>query len=114
MELPPGKTVVDVYADFLTYLFTHTRHYITDKHVCLWESFRNNIEIVIAHPNGWEVAEQHKLRQAVLSGALNADLVTEGDASHLRVHFVTEGEAGLHFCVRSGLSSQAIGVRHSS
>ncbi|KAI0701306.1 hypothetical protein BC835DRAFT_1404545 [Cytidiella melzeri] len=50
--LPTGKTIVDVFADFLEYLFRCTRHQ--------------------------------------------------------RVHFVTEGEASLHYCIDSGLASDAV------
>ncbi|KAF9243386.1 hypothetical protein BU15DRAFT_86367 [Melanogaster broomeanus] len=60
--LPPHKTAVDVFA--------------------LWEAVEPTIEFVLSHPNGWEGAQQTKMRT-----------------------FVTEGEASLHACIQSGLAA---------
>ena len=51
-------------------------------------------DFVIAHPNGWGLKEQSVLRRA----AIQADLVRPSDAD-TRIHFVTEAEASVHFCV---------------
>lgn len=53
---------------------------------------------VIAHPNGWEGAQQAKLRKSAVLGGLVPD-TAEGRS---RVSFVTEGEASLHYCIRGG------------
>ncbi|KAI0708754.1 hypothetical protein C8T65DRAFT_740136 [Cerioporus squamosus] len=87
--LPPGKTVVQVFADFLGYLLLRAS---------------DQIDFVLSHPNGWEGLQQGKMRQA----AVLAGLVPDNAAGHARIHFVTEGEASLHFCVQSGLTSESI------
>ncbi|KAF9812314.1 hypothetical protein IEO21_06256 [Rhodonia placenta] len=105
--LPLNKSVVDVFADFLRYLFACARRYITESHgngESLWKSVENNIEFVLTHPNGWEGNQQAKMRRA----AIMAGLVPDTATGHSRVHFVSEGEASLHFCVRSGLATETI------
>jgi hypothetical protein len=64
----------------------------------LWASVEDRIIYVLSHPNGWEGLPQSSMRQA----AVEAGLVTDTDAQD-RIHFVTEGEASLHFCVNNGL-----------
>ena len=107
--LPLGKSVVQVFADFLCYLYKCAKAYITESHPngeSLWNSFEDRIEIVLSHPNGWEGAQQGDMRQATIL----AGLVPDTPAGHGRVHFVTEGEASLHYCVNSGLAANAIRV----
>ncbi|KAI0350808.1 hypothetical protein OH77DRAFT_1412306 [Trametes cingulata] len=105
--LPLGKSVLDVFADFTRYLFACTQRYISETHAngeSLWASLRGRIEFVLSHPNGWEGLQQGKMRQA----AVMAGLVPDTPEGHARVHFVTEGEASLHFCIRSGLATDTI------
>ncbi|KAI0668088.1 hypothetical protein C8Q78DRAFT_1048352 [Trametes maxima] len=45
------------------------------------------------------------MRQA----AVMAGLVPDTPAGHARVHFVTEGEASLNFCIRNGLTDELVG-----
>ena len=107
--LPRGKTVLQVFADFLKYMFECARKYISDAHASgesLWNSVQDQIDFVLTHPNGWEGLQQGKMRQA----AIMAGLVPDTPAGHARVHFVTEGEASLHFCVKSELTSESIQV----
>ena len=109
-RLPPGKTVVDVFADFLAYLFACARTYVCDTHAngeSIWTSVEDRIEFVLSHPNGWEGLQQGKMRQAAVQGGLVPNTLA-GDA---RVHFVTEGEASLNFCIQSGLTADTIHVR---
>ncbi|KAF7362767.1 hypothetical protein MVEN_00626400 [Mycena venus] len=80
--LPYRKTAVNVFGDFLRYLFDR---------------------FVIAHPNGWEGKQQSQMREA----AVMAGLIPESDAGE-RLRFVTEGEASLHFCIQNGLATEAI------
>ncbi|KAH9940127.1 uncharacterized protein BXZ73DRAFT_99125 [Epithele typhae] len=106
-SLPPGKSVVSVFADFLAYLFSCARQYIRETHANgkrLWESLEDDIEFELSHPNGWEGMQQSKMRQAAIMGGLVPNTV-EGRG---RVHFVTEGEASLHFCVQSGLTTDSM------
>lgn len=102
--LPPGKTVVDVFGDFLGYLFSCAKRYIIESHPngdSLWRSVEDELEVVLSHPNGWEGAQQGKMRQA----AINAGIVPDSPAGKARVHFVTEGEASVQYCVGLGLAS---------
>lgn len=108
--LPPNKSVVDVLADFLAYLFACAKRYITETHASgtsLWNSLEGRIDFVLSHPNGWQGPQQAKMRHA----AIKAGLVPDTPAGRARVHFVTEGEASLHYCVNSGLASDLIDVR---
>ena len=108
--LPPGKTAVAVFADFLAYLFTCARTFITETHAngeSLWKSLGDRIEFVLSHPNGWEGLQQDKMRQA----AVMAGLVPNSPAGHARIYFVTEGEASLNFCVQNGLTNETMQVR---
>lgn len=111
--LPPGKTVIQVFADFLAYLFSCAQRYIVDTHASgqsLWNSLKDQIDFVLSHPNGWEGLQQGKMRQA----AVLAGLVPDDAAGYACIHFVTEGEASLHFCVQSGLTTSSIEVSRSS
>ncbi|KAI0704715.1 hypothetical protein C8Q76DRAFT_631269 [Earliella scabrosa] len=105
--LPPGKDVVDVFADFLRYLYTCAQNYIRGTHAngdSLWISLEDRIKIILSHPNGWEGLQQGKMRQAAVKGGL----VPNTRSGHDRVHFVTEGEASLNFCVHSGLTTETL------
>ncbi|KAK0471593.1 hypothetical protein IW261DRAFT_1571885 [Armillaria novae-zelandiae] len=93
--LPPGKDVVDVFADFFKYLFQCAKTFIMESHQ------NGHIEFILTHPNGWEGEQQSRMRRAVVQ----AGLVTDDDTRHAHVNFVTEGEASLHFCIHHGLSS---------
>ena len=108
--LPPGKTAVDVFADFLAYLFRCTRSFIVDTHAngpALWHAVEQNIEFVLSHPNGWEGRQQSFMRLS----AIQAKLVPDSDSGRARISFVTEGEASLHFCLGKGLISEGVKVR---
>ena len=68
--LPTGKTAVDVFGDFLSYLFHCTRSFIIDTHAngaALWRAVEHDIQFVLSHPNGWEGA-QHGLRRPTSRG----------------------------------------------
>ena len=108
--LPPNKTVIDVFADFLAYLFSCAKHFIMETHANganLWNSVAKRIDFVLSHPNGWEGSQQAKMLQA----AVQAELVPDTQAGRARVHFVTEGKACLYYCINSGLASDFIEVR---
>ncbi|OJT02592.1 Heat shock 70 kDa protein 12B [Trametes pubescens] len=107
--LPEGKSVLDVFADFARYLFQCTQRYIKETHAngaSMWSSIEDQIEFVLSHPNGWEGLQQGKMRQA----AIIAGLIPDTPDGHARVQFVTEGEASIHFCIRSGLTSDSLSV----
>ena len=113
IPLPKEKTAVDVFSDFLRYLYQCAQKYIEETHlngVKLWENLQPTSEFVLTHPNGWEGAQQGMMRRA----AVTAGLIPDGAAGQARLSFVTEGEASLHFCIQKGLTNEAIKVRKFS
>ncbi|TFK33569.1 hypothetical protein BDQ12DRAFT_738725 [Crucibulum laeve] len=105
--LPLGKSAIDVLSDFLRYLYRCARTYIEDTHANgadLWRSVEKNIDFVLTHPNGWEGHQQSQMRRA----AVLAGLVPDDAAGQSRITFVTEGEASLHYCIQSGLTTDAM------
>lgn len=107
--LPPNKSVISIFADFLKYLHGCTKTYIEERHTsgeALFASLRSTTEFVLSHPNGWEGPQQSQMRRA----AILAGLVPESEADK-RIHFVTEGEACLHFCIGKGLTTESMKVR---
>ncbi|KAF5317081.1 hypothetical protein D9611_003545 [Ephemerocybe angulata] len=98
--LPFNKTVVEVFTDFVAYLNSCAKKYITETHgAALYNSLSNDIIYVLTHPNGWAGPQQAAMRRAATLGKLVPD-TPEGSA---RVIFVTEGEASLHFCLAKGM-----------
>jgi hypothetical protein len=100
--LPLNKTVVDVFADFLSYLLECASSFIQDTHAngaYLWASVKDQIDFVLSHPNGWAGPQQVKMRKA----AILAKLVPDTAAGHARLSLVTEGEANFHFSLQNGL-----------
>nr|VWO95521.1 Zn(2)-C6 fungal-type domain-containing protein [Ganoderma boninense] len=105
--LPRNKTIVAVFADFLGYLFAIIGRYICERHgsgESIWNEVKDHIEFVLPHPNGWEGLQQSKMRQA----AVLAGLIPDTSAGHSRIHFVTEGEASLNFCINNGLTNDTM------
>jgi hypothetical protein len=110
--LPRNKSVIDLFADFMRYLHACAKTYIQETHASgtdLWRSVETRIDYVLTHPNGWEGAQQGEMRTA----AILAGLIPDTDEGHTRVQFVTEGEASLHFCIQSGLTTHAMKVNCS-
>ncbi|KAF8652562.1 hypothetical protein AX16_004345 [Volvariella volvacea WC 439] len=98
-EIPPlplGKSAVRVLADFMAYLFRCAKDYIIDSAGFngqeIWNSEK---DIILTHPNGWEGAQQDQMRRA----AIIAGIVPDTSKGRESIHFVTEGEASLHYCV---------------
>jgi len=110
-KLPKGKSVVDLFADFIRYLFDSTITHIKEAEPTgegLWKNFRTTVELVLTHPNGWEGHQQEVMRKAVVRAAI----FNEEDARN-RVTFVTEGEASFNYCVTNTKSGELLGVsRH--
>ncbi|KAG1804031.1 uncharacterized protein BJ212DRAFT_1571075 [Suillus subaureus] len=105
--LPRGKNAVEVYGDFMQYLFCCARSYIEETHPSgsnLWRSLENRIEFVLTHPNGWEGPQQKQIRLAAVLGGL----IPNTEDGMARVHLLTEGEASLHYCVATILASDAL------
>lgn len=102
--LPPHKTVVHVFKDYMHYLHRCAREYISETHGDrLWSAVKDDIMYVLTHPNGWGGPQQTQMRAA----ATLAGFVANGEEAQSRITFVTEGEASLHFCLTNGLSLSA-------
>ena len=98
MELPKGKTIIDVFADLMRYLFDSTKELFKSSEPngeLIWDSISKSIELVLTHPNGWRGLQQSQLRSAAVKAGIVQDIPPE----RARVHLVTEGEAGFSFCV---------------
>ena len=109
-SLLKGKTIVDVFSDFMRYLFDSTKAlFISSDHngEHRWNSVSHNIELVLTHPNGWGGSQQSQLRSAVV----RANIVPDTPEGHARVHFVTEGEASFNFCVTHTQAGENLKVR---
>ena len=107
-ELPEGKTMVDLFADFIRYLFDSTIAHIKEVEPTgelLWENFGPKVELILTHPNGWEGRQQKMMRKAVVQ----AGIFTVEEARS-RVSFVTEGEASFNYCVTYTKSGESLGV----
>lgn len=112
-KLPPGKDVVQIFGDFMSYLMSCTEKFIQETHpnlVSSWPMLRQRAEFVITHPNGWQGTQQAKLRKAAILGNLIPN-TAEGKA---RVTFVSEGEASLHYCIGEGLVGRVSAYHHST
>jgi len=102
--LPPKKTVVEVFADFLRYLLKCTAQFIQESHLNgkeLWASTKNDLYFVLPHPNGWGGREQSLMRRA----SILAGLIPNSPSGNAQVSFVTEGEASLHFAIQHNVLS---------
>ena len=111
-QLPMGKTIVDVFADFMGYLFDSTRTFFKTSEPngeIRWNSISNSIELVLTHPNGWGGPQQAQLRTA----AIRAGIVPDTPAGRSRVQFVSEGEASFSFCATRTQPGQNLRVCHT-
>ncbi|KIL57175.1 hypothetical protein M378DRAFT_172045, partial [Amanita muscaria Koide BX008] len=93
------KTAVQVFADFLQYLFRSAKVFISDSESYIdptftWSSIERNITFVLTHPNAWEGKQQSQMREAAVAARL-----VDGSTAADRITFVTEGEANLYFCL---------------
>jgi len=112
IQLPQGKTIIDVFADFMRYLFDSTKALFkttAPSGELIWNSLSNNIELVLTHPNGWGSPQQTQLRNAVV----RAGIVPNTPAGCSSVHFVTEGEAIFNFCAANTEAGKNLKVRHA-
>ena len=110
-ELPKGKTIVDVFADFMRYLFDSTKAFSKSSELdgeLRWDSVSDNIELVLSHPNEWGDSQQTQLRDA----AVQAGIVPNTPLGCARVHFVTEGEATFNFCATHTEAGRNLKVCH--
>ena len=109
-QLPKGKTIVDVFADFMRYLFDSTKALFIASEPngeLIWDSISDNIGLVLTHPNGWGGPQQTQLRTA----AVRAGIVPDTSAGHSNVNFMTEGEANFNFCATHTQEGRNLKVR---
>jgi hypothetical protein len=107
--LPPGISLIQIYSDFLSYLLKHTQAFVERRILLgrhMWEKYNSTMQITIAHPNGWGTPEQDFLRKAIV----NTGFVSEDSASN-QVHFVTEAEASVHYCLHHSNLNRKLQVR---
>jgi len=110
-RLPRGKTIIDVFADLMRYLFDSTKALFKTSESDgerKWNRVSNKIELVLSHPNGWVGPQQAQLRTA----AVRAGIVPDTPVGHSRVHFVTEGEASFNFCATHTQAGKSLKVCH--
>ena len=110
-QLPRGKTIVDVFADFMRYLFDSTKAVFKASEPngeIRWNSVSSSVHLLLTHPNGWGGPQQVKLRTA----AIKAGIVPDTPAGHASVHFVSEGEANFSFCVSKSQAGRTLKVLH--
>ena len=111
-KLPRGKTVIDVFADFMRYLFDSAKALFKSSEPngeLRWDSVSDSIELVLTHPNGWGGPQQTQLRTA----AVKAGIVPDTPVGHASVHFVTEGEASFSFCATHTQAGKNLKVRNA-
>ena len=111
--LPKGKTIVDVFSDFMRYLFDSTKTLFVSSDPNgerRWNAVSHEIELVLTHPNGWGGLQQSQLRTA----AVRAGIVPDTQEGLSRVHFVTEGEASFNFCATHTQAGKNMKVWHYS
>jgi len=105
--LPKGKSLQDIFADFIRYLFDSAEAFIQESEAMgevIWRSIGENIDLILSHPNGWESSELDFLRKSVVQASVFS---TEEEALS-RVSFVTEGEATFNFCVANTKSGELL------
>ncbi|KAJ1304901.1 hypothetical protein OPQ81_006035 [Rhizoctonia solani] len=98
--LPNDVPLMQIYSDFMGYLFKQTKSYFEDHIIdgkTIWEKYTPTMEVIIAHPNGWYIQEQEFLRKAAVKcGVFNIPGATVAE----NIRFVTEAEASVHYCIQ--------------
>ncbi|KAF9806676.1 hypothetical protein IEO21_08594 [Rhodonia placenta] len=100
------KSVIDIFADYLRYVVKCAKKFISDSSPIGRKLLETDapIEFILSHPNGWAGPQQSKMRRA----AIQAGLVSDDSEGYSKIHFVTEGEASLHFCIVNGLGDDVV------
>jgi len=96
--LPREVGIIKVYSDMLRWLIDQTKRFFerhTPTGTEIWQRLESTITIVLAIPNGWELPQQHRLREAIVQ----AGVLPQG-FSEDRLKFVTEGEASIHYALK--------------
>ncbi|GAA5916449.1 hypothetical protein JCM5296_006567 [Sporobolomyces johnsonii] len=94
--LPKGVAVSQVYEDWFGYLLRSTKVWFEENSPdgdVIWQKLASTMVFVVAHPNGWETAQQ-----ATLSSALQKAVRIAKPSE--QIVFVTEAEASVHFSLQ--------------
>ncbi|KAJ7186851.1 hypothetical protein C8R46DRAFT_280810 [Mycena filopes] len=97
--LPLNLTVDQIFSDHLRYIKDQVKAYITSTYGSggdIWDILSPTMYVILTTPNGFEGAQQNRMRQA----AIKAGLVDEEGGR--RVKFVTEAEAAVLYATDSG------------
>jgi len=100
--LPPNKTVVEVYGDYLRYMMACTARYIQDTNPSgleLWKSVKDDIDFILTHPNDWDEFEVSQMSLAIV----HSGLIEDTEEGHARVSFLQEGRASLQLAIELGI-----------
>jgi hypothetical protein len=87
--LPPNTTVDDIFVEHLRYVKKQVQEYVSTTYGDggnIWRALSPSMYVILTTPNGWEGAQQNRLRMAAIKGGL---IDEEGGR---RVKFVTEAE----------------------
>ncbi|KAG8955790.1 hypothetical protein FRC03_011053 [Tulasnella sp. 419] len=109
MPLPQGKALKDVVGDFLRYMSRSALVHFQQKVVggnSLIEQLKNKVIYVLSYENGWDTFQRDFMRQAAVSGGL----VPDTDEGRSRIHFVSEAEASLRWCLAHGVLKRTLVV----
>ncbi|KAG8918710.1 hypothetical protein FRC02_002157, partial [Tulasnella sp. 418] len=105
--IPSGKTTIQVVGDYLNYMSKSAIEHFKNEMVGsenIWEKVKDKVNYVLSHPNGWDTTQHEDMRRAAIHG----QLIPHTDEGRNRVHFVSEGEASLHWCVSNGVSKKGL------
>ncbi|KAG8924410.1 hypothetical protein FRC02_010454 [Tulasnella sp. 418] len=108
-EMPRNKKPIDIVADFFRYMARLTSkhfHETMDTEGNIWKEVKDRVIYILSHPNGWNTFQYSVLREA----AILAELVPNFDEGNNRIIFVSEAEAGLHWCVQRRLAIRNLKV----
>ncbi|KAH7100093.1 hypothetical protein BKA62DRAFT_263816 [Auriculariales sp. MPI-PUGE-AT-0066] len=100
LEIPPlpsGVTLKQVYTHWLRYIYAHATSFFRDQSLdgpTIWDRVKDRVGIILAIPNGWDLAQQTFLRDAVVL----AGILPQGHDSK-RMMFVSEAEASVHYAL---------------
>jgi hypothetical protein len=89
-ELPPSVTVDKIFEHYLAYVKEQLKAYIGAQYgdgAIIWNTLYPSMDVVLTTPNGWELAQQQRMRAAAQKAAL-----VQGPDSAARVRFVSEAE----------------------
>ncbi|GAA5915558.1 hypothetical protein JCM5296_007282 [Sporobolomyces johnsonii] len=94
--LPKGVAASQVYEDWFGYLHKSTKVWFEENSPdgeVIWRKLALSMIFVVAHPNGWETAQQATLRSALQKAVLMLQ-------PQEQIVFVTEAEASVHFSLQ--------------